>query len=1086
MYDSFEIKELSKFNKNDYTKKKTNTYEDLNVNNYEDYFYDNQIIFKGITKIEKKFMYVSVSIRTFETAIAQSNQIALTELPFNKISSKSTYVNFESLQFLSIHPDITKQYTNLGVDLNKKFYGKTQYKTFIQLTLIDFSSSSNWYDFSYISWEVFLSFCDIFQKDKNYKNFNNKNISMWNISSNHVLDPLIGTFLLFFIKKFCKIENGNFSFNIEFNKNEVYNTIFYKIYERFDYYMQHNIMNNLSFNQNTLFLPYYYKHYYENYLKSIHEKYYQMYFKKEKFYKEEKVIIQEGDSNQNKVKQIKQKTEDIKPISFSTVLKINKNYYNVLFKLIYRKIQLTNDEENIKNFLIPKNKIIELVIQFRPVLKNEILHLVIKNEKYINNIIACYENNNEQILKSYLVSLFHIVRDTYGDKVVLDLNYNKYYFKSQTKTNKSYNLLQRISIMLRNQSNERLKNIIDGIKYVKCIKQFFRNKDKEKLLFTFEIFKQIQVLKIDYKQTLSVSQSGTNLYKQMFGSLKMSKAEKTIKEKFNENLNYSYQNIESFFYFIDIYNPKGASHVQFFLSSRDLSIILKKIKNKNIHNKYLVNVDALLRLVPRKISIRNEEGGKKVVLNFTKYKHLRLDWREQLKQQKKDKNKEIDKSKLNEKNKKFELKIYLKASFLNISLKDTLYDISTNELKLIIKTVKIYTINNNKYSSIVSIYYHKILEYWSLIIFFPHNSRKFITVLEPREVIKIVQSENLMNMNVLDDNKISEKEVWKYVIQVSRISSNVEGNAYFEVFTTKLLLKEFLYNGFEIISDGYNEELNRIIYIEITLKTKNLFLLEPIEKIITKVELDMTHIIFQSFSFHDLSWHKENFKLEDFEPFFKEHIISDKNVVKVKELSQMEEISMQIVNNASHNKSTQFVPKIVEKSKIEVRKFFPFAILRKLAIPIIKPYVSSQQHMFEKQMKSIENKGLDDGSLSKLIESIKYDRAHRKAISSIYKQKLENQILFQRIYSEFISYNPPIMASVGLNLVKENAIITLYYPYQTNSYDLTIDFDTIRELFFPYLSDILIIDKQELGKRIMRKYEDFIRKSPHFLKLFKK
>ena len=38
-------------------------------------------------------------------------------------------------------------------------------------------------------------------------------------------------------------------------------------------------------------------------------------------------------------------------------------------------------------------------------------------------------------------------------------------------------------------------------------------------------------------------------------------------------------------------------------------------------------------------------------------------------------------------------------------------------------------------------------------------------------------------------------------------------------------------------------------------------------------------------------------------------------------------------------------------------------------------------------MKSIENKGLDDGSLSKLIESIKYDRAHRKAISSIMSKK---------------------------------------------------------------------------------------------------
>ena len=63
---------------------------------------------------------------------------------------------------------------------------------------------------------------------------------MWNISSNHVLDPLIGTFLLFFIKKFCKIENGNFSFNIEFNKNEVYNTIFYKI-------RTHSIIINILF-----------------------------------------------------------------------------------------------------------------------------------------------------------------------------------------------------------------------------------------------------------------------------------------------------------------------------------------------------------------------------------------------------------------------------------------------------------------------------------------------------------------------------------------------------------------------------------------------------------------------------------------------------------------------------------------------------------------------------------------------------------------------------------------------------------------------------------------------------------------------
>ena len=57
---------------------------------------------------------------------------------------------------------------------------------------------------------------------------------------------------------------------------------------------------------------------------------------------------------------------------------------------------------------------------------------------------------------------------------------------------------------------------------------------------------------------------------------------------------------------------------------------------------------------------------------------------------------------------------FLKTSFINISIKDSLYEISTNEMILIIKSVKIYEINNKKYSSIVSIYYHKILEYWNL------------------------------------------------------------------------------------------------------------------------------------------------------------------------------------------------------------------------------------------------------------------------------------------------------------------------------------------------------------------------------------
>ena len=255
---------------------------------------------------------------------------------------------------------------------------------------------------------------------------------------------------------------------------------------------------------------------------------------------------------------------------------------------------------------------------------------------------------------------------------------------------------------------------------------------------------------------------------------------------------------------------------------------------------------------------------------------------------------------------------------------------------------------------LVSIYYHKILEYWNLYLFFPHSSRKFITTLEPKEITKIVTSENFINMNTEDDNSISEKEIWKFIIDSSIITSNIEGNAYFEVFSTKLLLREFLYDGYEIISDGYNEELNRIIYVSITLKTKNLFLLEQIENIIQKVEIDTSHLIFQSFSFHDLSWHKENFVLADFEPFFKNKIISGQNVIKLKEISKEEELlkDFEEINkkkeiNKSNNLTSKLKPKIVEKSRIEIRKFIPFCFLRKMTIPIIKPYVNSQQHMFE-------------------------------------------------------------------------------------------------------------------------------------------
>ena len=163
-----------------------------------------------------------------------------------------------------------------------------------------------------------------------------------------------------------------------------------------------------------------------------------------------------------------------------------------------------------------------------------------------------------------------------------------------------------------------------------------------------------------------------------------------------------------------------------------------------------------------------------------------MDWKAQLEYKKiKEKKSEFPEKFKKYTNKQFELMIFLKTSFINISIKDSLYEISTNEMVLVIKSVKIYEINNKKYTCIVSMFYHKILEYWNLYLFFPHNARKFITTLEPKEVTRIVTSENFMSMHTIDDNSISEKEIWKFIIDSSIITSNIEGNAYFEVFNTK-------------------------------------------------------------------------------------------------------------------------------------------------------------------------------------------------------------------------------------------------------------------------------------------------------------
>ena len=1111
LYDSFIIKGISNFKQElmqsniDNETNNLNQYDIKNdLKNFEDYFFDNEILYKGITKLNNHYMYFALSVRSFINAINQLKKIRLTDVPNHLVISRSKIINFDNLKFLSVNEEISKKYTNLKIDLNNKFYGKTNYKTFLQFSFIDLQSLSNWIDFSYTNWESFIRFLSFFEKNINYKNFIKTNFELFYIYHYHKLNKIIGVFLSFYINKFCNIENGTFNFNVNYRKEEINNKIFFDFYNIFDYYNYNNIYNK----NKDFFISYYSKNFFDYYLINIHKYYYNFYFKENNFYDKDLLENFYNSISEENLKNIENKSSNklsiskkiFEPLNFNLYLTLGKNRYNAIIKIYQKQLKISNDSTDLKNYLIPSKKITNLFIQLRSILSDELIHCVITNEKQINSIISIYENNELSVLKIYFQNLINIVDFNYGKSIILDLNYKRFKIKTEKINENDLNLLKKVSIMLKYKSNEKLKLFIEGLKFIKCYKKCMLIKNNNRLIFNYKVYQDNLLTIKDVKTDITVENETDeeidlnktkNLYSKLFGKIELSNENKMNKYYNKKKINFQYEKYKYYIYIIDIYYPKTSNLVNFLLSSRDLSFILKKIKNKNIQKKYLVSTEELINLIPKKITIRKEDGGNKVLLNFTKYKQLRMDWKEQLEYKKIKENKKYNKKLPNyikENKKKIDLKIYLKTNFVNISEKEGLYDISTNEMVIILKCSKIYEIKEKKYICLVSIYYHRILEYWNLFLFFPHNARKFFSILEPKEVTRIITSENFMNMKTINEDKISEKEIWKYIIFQSKITINIEGNAYFEVFYSKLLLKELLYNGFEIISDGFNDELNKIIYAIITIRTENLFLLDSIEKIIEKVEIDNTHLIFQTFSFQDLSWHKENFKLEDFEPFFKDKIITDFNVVKIKEISKNEEIISEKYLQNHHNNSrlsiSQLVPKIIEKSKTEVIKYLPFSFLRKMNILIIQPYVNSQQHMFEKQKKDMKNKGLEEGNLTKLIDNIRFERAHRKVISNIYMQKLENQIIFQKIYSEYINYNPPILASIGLNIVKEKIIITLFYPYQSKVFNITIDFDKVKKLFFPYFNDILVIDKLELGKRIMKRYENFIKKFPHFLKLF--
>ena len=1071
----------------------------------EQYFYDNQIIYKGIIKMEKyDYMYLAISVRLFEKIILNQTKIKIVDYNILNLNARNTNVDIDNLHFLSNDKDIVKLYPKLNIDLTLKFYDITEYKSFLQLTLINLNPNSKWYDITYMPWEMYNYFISLLEDEHNRKYFLGDKFSIEEIAKTQKMDSELGVLFYYFISNFCEIENGSLMIKKYLYKEDLYWKFFMKLYNIYDNYVYGLMLSEKYINNNIVAIPIEVKLFYQNFLSKIHNYYYKLYFKENKYYIPEKIesnidsddeefinsnkpkskIKQKNKNKKNKENQNKnlfiikkgykdnyksvfEKEEGNLSLTFNLYLKLGKNKYNAIFKFLKNRIYITNDPENIKNYLLPIDYLPKVFIQLRSILSNELIQTNIYNIDLINNIKYMFDNNtNEKLLKTYFENLIHIADLPYGKKIIFDFLYNSFSLKSKSKNifkENNLSILNKLSLILLHESNYNSSQIPENIILVKRYKTLFINTKKSlKMLFNFRIYGDRQKT-LETKKKDEITNDKESLYIKTFGRIKKSKISEKLDKKFGEMQSKQIDYFKEMFYYylISVYFPKTSIKSLFILSTYDLQIILKKIKNQKIREEYLTTVDNFIRLIPNKISLQNTPTGQKIYINFSKYTELRTDWEKQL-PMKSQKNKLLFEKKLNYIiDKKSQLKIFLKTNFVNLRTKDSLYDISTDEMVLAIKKIKIYEINDIKLSCIVSIYYHKILDYWQIFLFFPFSARKFVTIFEPKHMENIYTDENLSQIN---KKEIKDKEIYEFIIDKSKISYNFEEIAYLEILNMKLLLKELLYYGFELINDGLQSELNKVIYIEITIKSLNLFTLDRIEKIIDKVEIDQCYLIFQSFSFHELYWHKENFKLEDLAPYYSKNIILEKKITKSNE-NIAKKISIEN-NNENH------------------KKLLPFCYLRKLINHIIQPYVNSQQHIFEKQMKLFKNKSIIGGDLQKIINSTKYDRANQQKIANLYQQKLDNKIIFNKIYTETIRSDPPVIASIGINLVKEKIIITLYYPFKSKSYDIEIDFDTVKKSFFPYFLDLLSIDKVNLGKRILKRYQNFITKTPHFLKLF--
>ncbi len=175
--------------------------------------------------------------------------------------------------------------------------------------------------------------------------------------------------------------------------------------------------------------------------------------------------------------------------------------------------------------------------------------------------------------------------------------------------------------------------------------------------------------------------------------------------------------------------------------------------------------------------------------------------------------------------KKDSLSTYLKFNPFKLLSSKSCYDIISNELKLILQYIKIFEIKGNDYNCFISVFFHKVIEYWTLILLFPHNCRKFAVNIHFSDITSIPK-ENLEEICFENPGEIAEVDIWKYLLKMSVISSNREGSSFLEVFNIKVIIREIIDYGFEIL-----EASNSFTFYEVSIKSKDITPLRVIQEV---------------------------------------------------------------------------------------------------------------------------------------------------------------------------------------------------------------------------------------------------------------